>query len=118
MPCLNSFSGPVENFALFIAEDDGSPDADFPCLESKEVVGKFGFTSLALVRITNPQKETKKEPEDTKVMDQPNVEKKDERALLESTDYHSFKGFLLHKVRPKTEIVLGKRSILSIFFFL
>jgi len=26
---------------------------------------------------------------------------------LESTDYHSFSGFLLHKVRPKTEISLG-----------
>lgn len=40
----------MNNYALFIAEDDGSPDADFPWLVTKEDVGKFGFTSLALVR--------------------------------------------------------------------
>nr|CAG4651010.1 EOG090X072S [Simocephalus serrulatus] len=101
-------SGPVENYALFIAEDDGSPDADFPCLEPKEIVGKFGFTSLALVRAVNPSKESKKETETTKAVDPPSTEKKEDRgAILESTDYHSFKGFLLHKVRSKSEVVLG-----------
>lgn len=65
---------------------------------------------MALVRVTNLSKETKKEPEETIIVDQPaTIEKKDERALLESTDYHSFKGFLLHKVRPKTEITLGNK---------
>jgi hypothetical protein len=99
----------VDNYALFIAEDDGSPDADFPCLEPKEVVGKFGFTSLALVRSANPSKETKKDVETIKIVDQINAEKPEERVtVLESTDYHSFKGFLLHKVRPNTEITLGK----------
>lgn len=105
-------SGSVENYALFIAEDDGSPDADFPCLEPKEVVGKFGFTSLALVRAANPSKETKKETETAKAIDPPSAEKKEDRgAILESTDYHSFKGFLLHKVRSKTEIVLGNKKL-------
>nr|CAG4643236.1 EOG090X072S [Ilyocryptus agilis] len=104
-------SGPVENFALFIAEDDGCPDADFPCLDPKEIVGKFGFTSLALVRVASSpaNKEVVKE---SATEDQPiNVEKAAEdfrqSAVLESTDYHSFKGFLLHKVRPKTEVTLG-----------
>ncbi|KAK4026800.1 target of rapamycin complex 2 subunit MAPKAP1 [Daphnia magna] len=101
-------SGTVDNYALFIAEDDGSPDADFPCLEPKEVVGKFGFTSLALVRSTQPPKEVKKDNETIKTTDQLTAEKPDDRGtVLESTDYHSFKGFLLHKVRPKTEITLG-----------
>lgn len=99
----------MDNYALFIAEDDGSPDADFPCLEPKEVVGKFGFTSLALVRSTQPPKEVKKDNETIKTTDQLTAEKPDDRGtVLESTDYHSFKGFLLHKVRPKTEITLGK----------
>ena len=95
---------------MFIAEDDGSPDADFPCLEPKEVVGKFGFTSLALVRSTNSTKE-KKEAAVAKPRE-PSVEKQSERVtVLESTDYHAFKGFLLHKVRPKTEITLGKTRL-------
>nr|CAG4639216.1 EOG090X072S [Daphnia magna] len=106
--CYKFSSGTVDNYALFIAEDDGSPDADFPCLEPKEVVGKFGFTSLALVRSTQPPKEVKKDNETIKTTDQLTAEKPDDRGtVLESTDYHSFKGFLLHKVRPKTEITLG-----------
>lgn len=109
-------SGPVENYALYIAEDDGSPDADFPCLEPKEAVGKFGFTSLALVRASNLQKDNKKETETVKEVEQASTEKREERGtVLESTDYHSFKGYLLHKVRPKTEITLGKNySLMSL----
>lgn len=100
-------SGPVEQFSLFIAEDDGSPDADFPCLEPKEVVGKFGFTSLALVKVERPVKQTKKEEEEREKTITPPPVQQSEGSSLESTDYHSFKGFLLHKVRPKTEIELG-----------
>lgn len=118
----------MDNYSLFIAEDDGSPDADFPCLEPKEVVAKFGFTSLALVRSSKPannnpglnnEATSKKEPGEPSSVNQCN--KTDEqsssnkgedsqanKAVLESTDYHSFKGFLLHKVRPKTDITLGK----------
>lgn len=39
----------VNHYGLFIAEDDGAVDWDFPCLDSREVVSKFGFTYLALV---------------------------------------------------------------------
>jgi len=100
-------SGSVTNFALYIAEDDGTADADFPCLESKEIVSKFGFTSLALVRTsdsnsgTEPSSAGDTEVKKTTSSEQPPA------AVLESTDYHSFSGFLLHKVRPKTEISLG-----------
>lgn len=107
------FSGSVSKFALYIAEDDGSADADFPSLESKEIVSKFGFTSLALVRTsggnsgidatTSGDKEVKK----TSSSEQPSA------PVLESTDYHSFNGYLLHKVRPKTEISLGKLTSLT-----
>nr|CAG4638478.1 EOG090X072S [Cyclestheria hislopi] len=97
----------VNNYALFIAEDDGSPDVDFPSLEPKETVGKFGFTTLALVRIAKPKAESpkeadveKKESAQEKIIDNP-------ENTLESTDFNTFKGFLLHKVRPKTEVTLG-----------
>lgn len=91
------------------------------------MVAKFGFTSLALVRSSKPannnpghnsEASSKKDVEavsvdDSKKTDQQSITEKGEdgqtsKAILESTDYHSFKGFLLHKVRPKTEITLGK----------
>lgn len=34
---------------MHIAEDDGEIDWDFPCLDPRETVGKFGFKFLALV---------------------------------------------------------------------
>nr|CAG4641729.1 EOG090X072S [Eurycercus lamellatus] len=99
-------SGPVDNYALFIAEDDGSPDADFPCLEPKEIVGKFGFTSLALVRAASPVKEAKNEPELTEIdeIEQKNNAEKateDQAIVLESTDFHSFKGISWDQVEIK-----------------
>ena len=36
-------------YCLHIAEDDGEVDTDFPSLDSREPVSKFGFTKLALV---------------------------------------------------------------------
>ena len=39
----------TDMYGLHIAEDDGEVDTDFPSLDSKEPVSKFGFTKLALV---------------------------------------------------------------------
>ncbi|RZF39980.1 hypothetical protein LSTR_LSTR002383 [Laodelphax striatellus] len=39
----------IENYSLYMAEDDGEVDFAFPCLEPKENVAKFGFKILALV---------------------------------------------------------------------
>lgn len=39
----------VERYCLHIAEDDGEVDMDFPSLDPKEPVSKFGFSKLALV---------------------------------------------------------------------
>lgn len=39
----------IEMYALHIAEDDGEVDMDFPSLDSREPVTKFGFSKLALV---------------------------------------------------------------------
>jgi hypothetical protein len=39
----------VNHYGLYIAEDDGEVDWDFPCLDPREIVGKFGFNYLALV---------------------------------------------------------------------
>lgn len=44
---------PVPNYGLYITEEDGEVDKDFPCLDPKEVVAKFGFTCLGLVEHKN-----------------------------------------------------------------
>ncbi|KAK7094489.1 target of rapamycin complex 2 subunit MAPKAP1-like [Littorina saxatilis] len=42
----------VNHYCLHIAEDDGEVDADFPSLDNREPVLKFGFGKLALVECT------------------------------------------------------------------
>ncbi|KAH3777865.1 hypothetical protein DPMN_179313 [Dreissena polymorpha] len=39
----------IDMYCLHIAEDDGEVDVDFPSLDSREPVSKFGFTKVALV---------------------------------------------------------------------
>ena len=36
-------------YCLHIAEDDGEVDTDFPSLDNREPVSKFGFSKLAIV---------------------------------------------------------------------
>lgn len=39
----------VEAYTLNMVEDDGEVDLDFPPLDNREPISKFGFTKLALV---------------------------------------------------------------------
>jgi len=47
MSCVSESS--VDAYSLHIMEDDGEIDSDFPALESREPVSKFGFEQLGLV---------------------------------------------------------------------
>lgn len=47
---------PVLNYGLYITEEDGEVDSDFPNLDPKECVAKFGFTCLGLVEHNETQK--------------------------------------------------------------
>ncbi|XP_060602079.1 target of rapamycin complex 2 subunit MAPKAP1-like [Ruditapes philippinarum] len=49
----------IDVYCLHIAEDDGEVDTDFPSLDSKEPVSKFGFTKLALVQKDVPTSSNK-----------------------------------------------------------
>ena len=46
----------MDAYSLFIAEDDGEVDSDFPALDRKEPIQKFGFNRLALVERDIPKK--------------------------------------------------------------
>ena len=52
LPPLESNLGP-DAFDLFMCEEDGTVDRDFPCLDWRETFSKYGFQQLALV----PRKE-------------------------------------------------------------
>nr|CAG4645555.1 EOG090X072S [Lynceus sp. MCZ IZ 141354] len=103
----------LNQYALFIAEDDGSPDADFPCLDSRETVSKFGFTTLALVHVKTPAS-TAVQIDDIASGDKPNTTEKSatlegylkEKPVLESTAQQNFKAFYVQKFRPNVEITL------------
>ena len=43
---------PVNHYCLHIAEDDGEVDGDFPSLDNREPMLKFGFGKLALMECT------------------------------------------------------------------
>jgi len=49
----------VDHYGLYIAEDDGDVDCDFPCLDPRETVGKFGFNYLALVECLKKDEDSK-----------------------------------------------------------
>jgi len=46
---------PVENSSLFMCEEDGSVDWDFPSLDSSDLLSKYGFTVLAVVERSKPE---------------------------------------------------------------
>ncbi|XP_066997080.1 target of rapamycin complex 2 subunit MAPKAP1 isoform X2 [Anabrus simplex] len=115
----------VERYGLYIAEDDGEVDWDFPCLDPKETISKFGFAYLALV-----ERNTKDSPEDSRTEDgqreeldvifhgtkinkvqQQEVEDlqkmKGHMSAMEAPRYQSYRVFIINKVRAKTEIQLG-----------
>jgi len=52
MPKLEA---PAENYSLFMCEEDGALDTDFPALDWNEPFSKYGFMQLALVRRDSSQ---------------------------------------------------------------
>ncbi|KAJ8961031.1 hypothetical protein NQ314_006013 [Rhamnusium bicolor] len=121
---------PVTNYGLYICEEDGEVDRDFPCLDPRECVAKFGFTCLGLVEhkdnfksvtfpdesqnVTNIKEEinrTRTTSEKSKADE--NRQKNDMLAMdehnkrMEAPLYQSFRVFMINKVRPKVEVHIG-----------
>lgn len=48
---------PVQYYALYITEDDGEVDSDFPSLDPREPCSKFGFKYLGLVEHRQPRRD-------------------------------------------------------------
>lgn len=113
----------VSHYGLYIAEDDGEVDWDFPCLDPRETVGKFGFNYLALVERQSRDDDSKPvEREESQVVlsQEPWLKPKSQQQELEDLIrmqghmiameaplYQSYRVYIINKVRAKTEIHLG-----------
>ncbi|KAJ9576464.1 hypothetical protein L9F63_006677 [Diploptera punctata] len=113
----------VQHYGLYIAEDDGEVDWDFPCLDPREAVGKFGFNYLALVerpKRDDDSKSIEREEELEPIFVQESWRSKAHQqdvedqlrmqghmTAMEAPLYQCFRVYILSKVRTKTEIHLG-----------
>lgn len=120
---------PVSSYGLYITEEDGEVDRDFPCLDAKECVAKFGFTCLGLVEHKNNKIVTFENSEQLVMRNLEETLSSSEQAsaaLDESKQlivdmelmkgheiamiaplYQSYRAFIITKMRSKVEIHLG-----------
>ncbi|XP_050539000.1 target of rapamycin complex 2 subunit MAPKAP1-like isoform X3 [Daktulosphaira vitifoliae] len=110
----------VNCYALYIAEDDGEVDFDFPCLDSRETVAKFGFGFLAIVERDNKlapalsnnsptsQEGNLTQCDNISIKAQQQLEGELNKLLaIEAPLYQLYNVNILNKVKAKTEIHLG-----------
>ncbi|VEN35508.1 unnamed protein product [Callosobruchus maculatus] len=119
----------VLQYGLYITEEDGEVDRDFPCLDAKEPVSKFGFTTLGLVEhkeatktvnfpeeyqpmfnLDNNRTRTlsdKSKADENRQMENDIQAVEEHNKLMEAPLYKSFRAFMLSKVKPKVEVSIG-----------
>lgn len=112
----------ITKYGLYITEDDGEVDWDFPCLDPREVISKFEFTTLGLVEMKpsdrarhNTIKHVETEVNEESVgKDKEQQEEADGLAKMEGHTtameaplYQSYRVYIINKMRAKTEIHLG-----------
>ncbi|KAK0180037.1 hypothetical protein PV327_005720 [Microctonus hyperodae] len=113
----------ITKYGLYISEDDGEVDWDFPCLDPREVISKFEFSSLCLVEmrpcdrarhdpigpIMRPVPEIIEETTETEqeIFAQDLARMKGHTTAMEAPLYQLYRVYIINKVRAKTEIHLG-----------
>lgn len=127
----------IKHYGLFMSEEDGEIDLDFPALDVREPCAKFCFTHLAIaerrpsdVQIRSDQRTRSMElgepstpiaispPEGPPTSSRESKEMTDKQredldkmlghtSKLEAPIYRSFQVLIIHKARIKTEVQLG-----------
>ncbi|KAF7400602.1 stress-activated map kinase-interacting protein 1 [Vespula maculifrons] len=118
----HSLKEDITKYGLYITEDDGEVDWDFPCLDPREVISKFEFTTLGLVEMkpsdrarhntikhieteVNEELEGKEKEQEEVAKDLAKME--GHTTAMEAPLYQSYRVYIINKVRAKTEIHLG-----------
>lgn len=118
----------VENYRLYITEDNGDPDKDFPPLDVNEQVQKFQFNHLALAKRIQPQFErtfsvtseadtSQSEPhskitpletsKSLNIRETANQYMETHDSLVESIFYQAYRVYFITKKHFKIEVQLG-----------
>jgi len=94
----------IDNYSLCIAEETGEVDLDFPSLDPKEAISKFGFTDLALV-----EKNVSDNPNDDQIVVKVNIPHQGGFSLIpvDSTDV-AMKEVLESTLRRRGGILKAK----------
>ncbi|PBC30557.1 target of rapamycin complex 2 subunit MAPKAP1 [Apis laboriosa] len=112
----------ITRYGLYFTEDDGEVDWDLPCLDPKETISKFEFTTLGLAEMKpsdrarhnmfswvelrseedflEGQNEEQEVAEDLAKME-------GHTTAMEAPLYQSYRVYIINKVRTKSEIYLG-----------
>ncbi|XP_023246538.1 target of rapamycin complex 2 subunit MAPKAP1 isoform X2 [Copidosoma floridanum] len=114
------FQQDLSKYGLYMAEDDGEVDRDFPCLDPKEMMAKFDFATLGLVELQPNEKERHDTIKTltTRKNELEKIDKLQEVAsdlakmavhtnAMEAPFYQSYRVCIINKVRTKTEVQLG-----------
>ncbi|GAB1866435.1 Stress-activated map kinase-interacting protein 1 [Camponotus japonicus] len=112
----------ISRYGLYITEDDGEVDWAFPCLDPRETISKFEFTTLGLIEMKPSDRVRhntfscveKKDEEDLERKDKEQEEVANDLAKMEGHTtameaplYQSYRVYIINKMRAKTEIHLG-----------
>ncbi|CAL7947967.1 unnamed protein product [Xylocopa violacea] len=118
----HSLKDDITQYGLYFTEDDGEVDWDLPCLDPRETISKFEFTTLGLaemkpsdrarlnvfswVELTNEEDFLEGQNEEQEVAE--DLAKMEGHATaMEAPLYQSYRVYIINKVRTKTEIYLG-----------
>lgn len=64
----------IKKYGLYITEDDGEVDWDFPCLDPRETISKFEFTTLGLVEMKQSDRTRHNAENQIEIKDEVNIE--------------------------------------------
>ncbi|KOC65973.1 Stress-activated map kinase-interacting protein 1 [Habropoda laboriosa] len=113
----------IARYGLYFTEDDGEVDWDLPCLEPREIISKYEFTTLGLAEMKPSDKaqhnviswlelsdeedflEGQNEKQEKVAEDLAKME--GHTTAMEAPLYQSYRVYIINKVRTKTEIYLG-----------
>lgn len=112
----------ITRYGLYFTEDDGEVDWDLPCLDPRETISKFEFTTLGLaemkpsdrarhnmfnwVELTNEEDFLEGQNEEEEVAEDL-AKMEGHTTAMEAPLYQSYRVYIINKVRTKTEIYLG-----------
>ncbi|XP_076183308.1 SAPK-interacting protein 1 isoform X2 [Ptiloglossa arizonensis] len=119
----------VTKYGLYFTEDDGEVDWDLPCLDPRETISKFEFTTLGLTEmkpsdrarhnikarhnmITCVEIKTIEDFLEGQINEQEDVAEdlakmEGHTTAMEAPLYQSYRVYIINKVRTKTEIYIG-----------